>query len=150
MQENVSCVLTDNLSLSSLLNSDRFLLLMFTIYTLVTVIKCSPISETAMLFWKVPRLRPSVILVRATCRWRWNGALVAWFWHGKAEVLGEKNFSNVTLSTTIIIYNMDSTKHNSAGYTSTGEYRHNLIPHISMLPQHQSVTQKLAVSGNFG
>ena len=33
-----------------------------------------------------------------------------------------------------------STKHNSSGYTSTGEYRHNLIRHTSMLPQHQSVT----------
>jgi len=22
-------------------------------------------------FWKVPRLRPSVLLVRATCRWKW-------------------------------------------------------------------------------
>ena len=32
------------------------------------------------------------------------------------------------------------TKHNTAGYTPTGEYRHNLKPHTSMLPQHQSVT----------
>jgi hypothetical protein len=34
----------------------------------------------------------------------------------------------------------DSTTQNSAGYTSTGEYIHNLTPHTSMLPQHQSVT----------
>ena len=33
-------------------------------------IECSHISEKNFAFWKVPRIRPCVILVRATCRWR--------------------------------------------------------------------------------
>ena len=41
---------------------------------------------------------------------------------------------------TLKLFTLDSAKHNSAGYTSTGEYGHNLTPHTSMLPQHQNVT----------
>jgi hypothetical protein len=44
-------------------------------------------------FWKVPRLRPFVLLVRATCNWRWvwrNGRMIL---TGKTEVLGGKPVS---------------------------------------------------------
>jgi len=37
-------------------------------------------------------------------------------------------------------YTNYKTNPNSAGYTSTAEYGHNLTPHTSMLPQNQSVT----------
>ena len=42
-------------------------------------------------FWKVPRLRPFVLVARATCRWRreWsNGGMIL---TGETEVLGEKH-----------------------------------------------------------
>ena len=31
-------------------------------------------------FWKVTRLRPSVLLVRATRRWRWGWSWMEWYW----------------------------------------------------------------------
>jgi len=38
-------------------------------------IQCSPIPERAF-FWKVLRLRPSVLLVKEICRWRWVWSFV--------------------------------------------------------------------------
>jgi len=54
-------------------------------------IQCFPIYETALLL-EVPRLRPFVLLITATCRWRWvwsiGGMILTW--QGKNKVLGRK------------------------------------------------------------
>ena len=42
---------------------------------------------------EAPRFRQFVLLVRATCRWNEYGAVVEWYWQGKAEVLGEKHYT---------------------------------------------------------
>ena len=41
-------------------------------------------------FWEVPRLRPIVLLVRATCRWRWVWSISGMILEGETGVLGEK------------------------------------------------------------
>lgn len=56
-------------------------------------IQYSPTSENSIAFYKVPSLRPFVLLVRATWRWMWVWASEEWHWHGKTEVLGENSVS---------------------------------------------------------
>jgi len=53
-------------------------------------------------FWKVPKRRPFVLLVRATCRWRWVGALMEWYMYTEENLnTRRKTCSIATLLTTL-------------------------------------------------
>jgi hypothetical protein len=53
-------------------------------------------------FWKVPRLRPFVLLVRATCRWVWSNGGMKLTRQNRST--GRKTCWNVTFSTTSITW----------------------------------------------
>jgi hypothetical protein len=50
-----------------------------------------PNCRRSISFWKVPRLRPFVLLVRATCRWRWVWSIGGMILTGEKQRTGKKN-----------------------------------------------------------
>ena len=54
----------------------------------------------ALLFWKVPRIRPSVLLVRATCKWRLVCSIGGIILTGENRSTWRKPCPSTTLSTT--------------------------------------------------
>ena len=60
-------------------------------------IQSSPISKRALFFWKVPRLLSFVLLVRATCVWRWTWCVRAMIMTGENRSAQRKPCSTVTL-----------------------------------------------------
>jgi hypothetical protein len=56
-----------------------------------------------LLFWKVPWLHLSVLLVRATCSWRWRGSIGEMILTGESwRTQGEKTCPNANLSITVL------------------------------------------------
>jgi hypothetical protein len=52
-----------------------------------------PDGPKIIAFWEVPRLRPFVFLITATCRWRWVWSIGGTILTGETEVLGEKHYT---------------------------------------------------------
>jgi hypothetical protein len=74
-----------------------------------------PDFKNNIAFWKIPRLRPFVLPVRAACRWRWlwsNGGMMT----GGKPNYSEKNLSQRNLSTTSLIWTYPGSKPGLRGW----------------------------------
>ena len=63
-------------------------------------VQCSPIYDRALLCSKVARFRPLVLLVRATCGWRWLWSKCGMILTGENWSTGRESCHSATLSTT--------------------------------------------------